>query len=135
MRLAPWSVEWRFDTEALKAEPGARITLTNTDLMQHNWVLCRPGKDTALNVAKLAWAVGAEAVAKNYVPGSDQVLAASEIINPGESGSFTFQAPAEKGALPLRLHASWACQEHERRALCGDRVTERESRGEERLPC
>jgi hypothetical protein len=37
-----------FDVVTLEAAPEARLQLTlkNTDIMQHNWVLCRPGKKT-----------------------------------------------------------------------------------------
>ena len=92
----------RFNLETLSVEPGERILLTliNPDRMQHNWVLCKMGNDTAMQVARLAWALGAEATRRNYVPNSELVLASSAIVNPGKSTQIEFTAPTEKGAYP-----------------------------------
>ncbi|MGK0189905.1 MAG: azurin [Verrucomicrobiales bacterium] len=91
-----------FDRRALTVDPGVTVTLVlrNTDSMQHNWVLCLPGKEHPMEVAKAAWMLGAEAVARNYVPDSNKVITATEIVNPGESGSVTFVAPKVTGAYP-----------------------------------
>jgi hypothetical protein len=59
-----------------------------------------PRQKNAITIAKQAWAMGAEAVAKHYVPDSAQVLVATKIVNPGESETLFFRAPKEHGVYP-----------------------------------
>ncbi|MEM7387153.1 MAG: DUF6797 domain-containing protein, partial [Verrucomicrobiota bacterium] len=92
----------RFAPEWLLVQPGEALTiqLNNTCHMQHNFVLCQPGEDTAMKVARAAWALGASAVEKAWVPETPLVLAASPLVNPGESRSFEIAAPTMKGDYP-----------------------------------
>ncbi len=90
----------RYDVEAFRVEPGEEIALvfSNTDEMQHNLVLLSPGPH--MDIAEKAWALGVNAVEKHYIPEDPRVLHFTKIIDPGQSETITFTAPAEKGTYP-----------------------------------
>ena len=62
----------QFDQESIQVSPKETITLTlvNTCRMQHNWILCQAGENSALQVAIAALQLGAEAISKQYIPDS-----------------------------------------------------------------
>lgn len=92
----------RFDREELSALPGARIRLVfkNTDEMQHNWILLKPGKDVTLRIAQKAWAMGATAQLKQFVPEDPAVIVHTRVLNPQESDTIEFTAPEQEGDYP-----------------------------------
>ena len=94
--------QMKFDVESFTAKPGSsiRITLTNKDVMQHNLVICKPGADTGMKVAQKAWALGSEALAKQYIPDSPDVLFHTRLVDPSGQDSFDFKAPAAEGDYP-----------------------------------
>ncbi len=91
----------KYDVESFEVDPGAEVTLIfkNEDEMQHNWLLLKPGSKT-LVVAQKAWALGIEAVKKDYVPDMPEVLFHTKVVNPRETTSITFTAPMELGQYP-----------------------------------
>jgi azurin len=92
----------RFDQEFIQVKPSESITLTlvNTCRMQHNWILCQPGKNSTLQVAIAALQLGAEAISKQYAPDSPLVIIATPIVNPNETKSIQFKAPSTPGRYP-----------------------------------
>jgi azurin len=90
----------RYATTRFDVTAGAEfeLTLKNTCIMPHNLVLVRPGK--ADEVVVQAMAMGINGMAKNYVPESTDVLAATKIINPGTSETLKVTAPADTGEYP-----------------------------------
>ena len=90
----------RFEPARFVVEPGARVTLTftNPDDMMHNFVVVRPG--ARLAVVEAALALGEQGPARNFVPESDRVIAATAIVNPGGSARLNFTAPETPGVYP-----------------------------------
>jgi len=85
----------RFDVTAGST---LELTLKNTCIMPHNLVLGAPGKADA--IVTQAMALGAEGQAKNYVPASADVLAATKVINPKESETIKIAVPTQPGDYP-----------------------------------
>lgn len=92
----------RFDVELFQTRPGAkvRLTLKNTDEMQHNLLILARGQNKVLQVAQKAWALGTEAVKKDFVPDSPDVLFHTKVLNPQQSDTITFVAPQQEGDYP-----------------------------------
>ena len=92
----------RFDRELLAVSPQGRVKLTlkNTDAMQHNFVLCVRGEGVAARVAAATLRLGAAASEKHYVPDSDEVLASTKAIFLDQSDTIWFRAPSEPGDYP-----------------------------------
>jgi len=76
------------------------VSFVNPDVVPHNWVLVRPG--TLESVGSLADRAIAdpEAVARHYVPKTDDVLAYADIVQPGERQTIHFTAPTQPGRYP-----------------------------------
>jgi azurin len=74
------------------------LTLKNngkSEAMVHNWVLVKAG--TEMDVGNAGAAAGE---AKNFVPESPNVLAASKLAKPGKTVTVTFTAPETAGDYP-----------------------------------
>ena len=84
-----------FDKTELSASAGQEVTVTftnNSAVQQHNWVLVNGGEAEAQAVANAGLTAGLE---NNYLPADgSNVLANTNVLNGGESGSVTFTAPA-----------------------------------------
>jgi azurin len=91
-----------FATRLVWVKAGERVQLTfnNPDVVPHNWVLAKP--DSLPRVGDLANKLIAdpEAVLRNYVPKSDEVLVYTDIVPPGQSFTIWFDAPRQKGRYP-----------------------------------
>jgi azurin len=92
----------RFDVELFQTRPGAkvRLTLKNTDEMQHNLLILARGQNKVLQVAQKAWALGTEAVKKEFVPDTPDVLFHTRVLNSQQSDTITFVAPEQEGDYP-----------------------------------
>ena len=90
-----------YDKAKLTAKAGQPVTLTLRDNapkdsgLQHNWTLVTPGSE--VDVATNGIAAGPD---KGYIPDSPNVLAHTKLLNPGESDTITFTAPAQAGDYP-----------------------------------
>ena len=69
--------------------------------MPHNWVLVKPG--TLASVGTLADGLIAdpEAVARHYVPKTDDVIAYADITEPGKQQTIFFTVPDASGRYPF----------------------------------
>jgi hypothetical protein len=68
--------------------------------MQHNLLILTPGEGKPLEVAQKAWALGAEAMKKAFVPDSPDVLFHTKIVDPQQSDTITFTAPSTEADYP-----------------------------------
>jgi len=84
----------------VRAGEPIRVTLVNPDVVPHNWVLA--GQGTLARVGDLVNKIIAEpdAVTRHYVPKTDDVLAYTDIVAPGEQFSINFRAPTKSGRYP-----------------------------------
>jgi len=91
-----------YDRTMLAVEPGRRfaIVFENTDAMPHNLVLIQPGMLEHIGLQAEVESIRPDALAKNYVPSSGEVIASTRLIQPGETGRISLQAPTEPGVYP-----------------------------------
>ncbi len=94
--------EMRYDIPYFAVEAGrdVQVVLVNEDLMPHNLVITAEG--SLKEVADLGLAVGPNNghQGKQYVPDSDKVLFATNMVPPAKSERLTFTAPTKPGAYP-----------------------------------
>lgn len=92
-----------FSVRSFEAKPGEAIKLTfkNPDVVPHNWVLIRPG--TLASVGDMVNKIIAdpEAVARHYVPKTEDVLVYTDMVYPEETFSASFRAPEKPGRYPF----------------------------------
>jgi plastocyanin len=83
-----------YSPATLTATAGQEVTVTftnNSAAQQHNWVLVNGGDDVAAQVDEAAINAGPP----NYLPEGDaNVIAATDMQQPGGTDSVTFTAPA-----------------------------------------
>ncbi|MFP6887186.1 MAG: PA14 domain-containing protein [Opitutales bacterium] len=95
--------QMRYDLDNFQVTPGAkvRLTLKNNDDMPHNLVLCRPIRpNIGAEVARKAWDLGGEGIAKQYVPDHPAILFHTNLVAPHTSAIFYFKAPTKTGQYP-----------------------------------
>jgi azurin len=87
----------------LRVKPGEPIALefVNPDVVPHNWVLVKPGALAAVGTLADALIADPEAVARHYVPKTDDVLVYADIADPGKRQTIFFAAPATPGRYPF----------------------------------
>ncbi len=85
----------------VKTNEPLAFTLSNPDVVPHNWVLVLP--DALQRVGELGNQLIAdpEAYAHHYVPETDEVIAHTDIVPPGEKQTIYFNAPAVAGRYPF----------------------------------
>lgn len=90
----------RFATTRFDATVGQEIELTlkNTCIMPHNLVLGQAGKADA--IVTQAMGMVNDGFAKSFIPETPEVLAATKIVNPGQTELIKFSAPKEPGEYP-----------------------------------
>lgn len=91
-----------FAQRTLKVQPGEPIefTLSNPDVVPHNWALLQPG--TLRRVGEMANRLVAdpEAAARHYIPHTSDVLYYTDVVSPGDTFTIYFRAPEEPGRYP-----------------------------------
>lgn len=89
-----------YDVVRFKVSPGAhvKVTLLNTDDMDHNLVFTKP--NARKDVVQLALQLGANGPEVNYIPQSPNVLWHISTLKPGDSQTVAFTAPKKKGVYP-----------------------------------
>ena len=84
--------ELYFDKDTMTAKAGSEVTvkfINTAGALQHNWVLVPTGTETEIAMA------GTTAGADNaWIPEDSRIIAASPLVDPGDSASITFTAPA-----------------------------------------
>ena len=90
--------QMKYNVPEIKAQKGStlQIILSNNasmEIMKHNIVV--------LNSVDAIDEVGKQAIsAENYLPSHESIIAASEMIGPGETTELVVQIPNEKGIYP-----------------------------------
>jgi putative membrane-bound dehydrogenase-like protein len=103
IRLTAVKDAMRFDLPQITVAPGqlVEIVFANPDLMQHNFVLGAPGSLNAIGEAsdRIA-ATPAVALQQQYVPDMPAVLFSTKLVDPGQTITAQFRAPADPGQYP-----------------------------------
>ncbi|MEO8494032.1 MAG: DUF6797 domain-containing protein [Planctomycetota bacterium] len=91
-----------YQTRSFRVRAGEPIalTLSNPDVVPHNWALVKPG--TLQRVGDLANRLisDPEAVVRQYIPDSTDVLAYTDVVLPRDEFTIYFQAPEQPGRYP-----------------------------------
>ena len=102
VRIHTVEEEMRYDTRFFAVESGrpVQVVLQNEDLMPHNLVITEPG--AMREVAELGSALAPDQgyQGKQYVPASNKVLFATQMVQAGKQERLTFTAPLEPGEYP-----------------------------------
>ena len=102
LRLAVVPGQMKFDLSELTVAPNqtVEIVFVNPDGMQHNFVLGAQGSLETLGAAADIVARSPNGLAQQYVPDSPAVLFSTKLLEPGQTVSFQFKAPADAGKYP-----------------------------------
>jgi azurin len=87
-------------TLRVKAGEAVKLTFANPDVVPHNWVLLKTGSKERVGDLANKMIAEPEAVVKNYIPASPDVLVHTDIVQPNQSFTIYFQAPTVKGTYP-----------------------------------
>lgn len=89
-------------TRRLTARAGEplRLTFVNPDVVPHNWVLVKPGALQRVGELANRLIADPEASLRHYVPTGDDVLAYTDVTDPGLTFTIHFRAPTAKGRYP-----------------------------------
>jgi azurin len=102
LRLGVVRGQMKFSLAELNVVAGqlVEVVFVNDDEMPHNFVLGTVGSMETIGLAADAMATSPAGLAAQYVPEMSQVLAASRLVDPGQSGTIRFRAPAQAGSYP-----------------------------------
>jgi azurin len=91
-----------YERKEIRVRAGQSIafTLTDPDVVPHNWALAKPGSLQRVGELANKLIADPEAFARQYIPQSDDVLCYTDIVGPGQSQTIYFQAPATPGRYP-----------------------------------
>lgn len=86
-------------TFSVKAGQKVKLTLENkaTVPQPHNLLVCKPGSLMKVGAAANAMLTDPQAMAKDYVPESAEILHHTKLAQPGQTVTLEFTAPAEAG--------------------------------------
>ncbi|WP_345323017.1 DUF6797 domain-containing protein [Novipirellula rosea] len=86
---------------SVRANEALAVTLSNPDVVPHNWVLVQRGALRHVGELGNQMIANPNAFARQYIPESDQVIAHTDIVSPGQSQTINFIAPAAPGRYPF----------------------------------
>ncbi len=95
--------ELTYDQTVITVQAGQSVALafSNPDDMQHNVLILRPGTTEAVGTLADAMLSDTDAADRHYVPDTDDVLFATDLVNPRASTTLTFIAPTAPGDYPF----------------------------------
>jgi azurin len=85
----------------VRAGEPLKFTFANPDVVPHNWVLINPGSLERVGGLVNKIVSDPEAVARNYIPKSEDILFYCDVVSPHEEFSIYFSAPAKPGRYPF----------------------------------
>ncbi|NNE71658.1 MAG: cytochrome C precursor, partial [Rhodothermales bacterium] len=93
--------EMRYDVDTFQVSPGQEVKLwfENHDYLPHNIVIGEPGSFEAIGAA--ADALGADGFGVQFIPESEDVLVASDLLEHNAHQVITFTAPMEPGVYDV----------------------------------
>ena len=77
-----------------------RLTFRNPDAVPHNWALVQKGSLQEIGEQCNQLIADPEAVANQYIPNTEKVLAYTNIVEPFSEHTIYFRAPTETGRYP-----------------------------------
>ena len=91
-----------FSPTTIRARAGEPIALkfVNPDVVPHNWALVRPGTLASVGELTNRLVADPDAVARHYIPRTDDVLVHTDIAYPQDAFSISFRAPSVPGRYP-----------------------------------
>lgn len=91
-----------FDKERLVVRAGKPVEFIfeNTDIMPHNFVIVQPGSLEEVGLLAEATAQQPDAQQRQFVPKSDKVLLASNLLQPQDLQTLSYTAPRKPGVYP-----------------------------------
>jgi uncharacterized cupredoxin-like copper-binding protein len=92
-----------FTVTEFKVKAGApvKLILENPDATPHNLVLCQPGFEDKIGELANEMAKLPDAFEKSdFIPKSDQILHATKMLQPNQTGTLRFHAPTTPGRYP-----------------------------------
>jgi len=92
-----------YATPELRGSAGETLALTfvNPDVIPHNWVLVKPGALASVGARADGLIADPEAVARHYVPVTDDVIAYADITEPGKRQTIYVTLPQSPGRYPF----------------------------------
>ncbi|MCA8986624.1 MAG: hypothetical protein KDA78_03230, partial [Planctomycetaceae bacterium] len=92
-----------YATPVLRARAGEslELTLSNPDVVPHNWVLVQPGCLEEVGHLSDQGIADPEAVLRHYVPESPNILAYCDVVLPHDMFTIYFQVPKTPGNYPF----------------------------------
>jgi putative heme-binding domain-containing protein len=102
LRLGTVPDQMLFDKDrmAVRAGKPVEVVFVNNDLMPHNFALTRPGSLQDVGQLSEASATERGALDRGYIPKTDKVLVSSRLLQPRDSQTLRFTAPAQPGVYP-----------------------------------
>jgi azurin len=99
VRLSVVPGEMKYDKTEITVAPGqlVEVIFSNPDTMQHNFVVGAPDSLQAIGAASDELARSPNGVAQQYVPQMAQVIFYTKLVEPGETITVQFRAPAQAG--------------------------------------
>jgi azurin len=94
-----------FDQPSFVVKAGQKVKLTFANQsaapLQHNLILCKPGSlQNIITAANGMMMDMPKWMAKGFIPESPDMIAHTKLLNPNETETLEFTAPAEKGDYP-----------------------------------
>jgi len=88
--------QMKYDRSAFAVGPGmkVRLILKNPDAMDHNLVMVEPGATAEIAMASMM--LGAEGIKRDWLPESNKILFASEMLSVDQEQTIEFTAPTAK---------------------------------------
>jgi azurin len=74
-----------------------KVTLRNGDVVPHNWVLVDAESLTSVGASADKLVSSADAARQSYVPSGKDVIAHTNVVNPGGEFAIYFRAPPKSG--------------------------------------
>jgi putative heme-binding domain-containing protein len=102
LRIGTLPERMSYDKELLAVAAGrpAVILFENVDLMPHNFVVTQPGALEEVGLLGESTAQSPDAIKREYVPPSDKILLASDLLQTRQSQRIAMDAPKQPGVYP-----------------------------------
>jgi azurin/lysophospholipase L1-like esterase len=103
LRISAVPNQLAFSPTEIRIKAGRTVNLIfdNPDIQLHNLVIVKPGTDAAVGMLADKMAQDADAVTKNYVPDSDNVIWATPLVNSKKKVTMPFTVPKTPGRYPF----------------------------------
>lgn len=104
VKLTPDATGLKFAQLEFTVKAGSKVKITFENKspvpQPHNLLILAPGSINEVGALANQMLTDPEAMKKSYIPVSDKILHSMPLINPTETGTLEFDAPAEAGEYP-----------------------------------